>query len=100
MSMISVFKTILLSQKRNTHDRMWLLFFLTGMTSHSVQEARAINPALGVGQEERFFNKLEDDVTQIIQREKRREQYANGQGQEANTSTEHEPVGWLIETHT
>uniref|UniRef100_A0A1A8KI59 G kinase anchoring protein 1 n=2 Tax=Nothobranchius TaxID=28779 RepID=A0A1A8KI59_NOTKU len=49
------------------------------------------NVALGTGQEERFFNKLEDDVSRIIQREKRREQYVNSQGQEINTSTEHEP---------
>ncbi|KAM4616402.1 G kinase-anchoring protein 1 [Polymixia lowei] len=55
------------------------------------EEARAVNVTLGAGQEERFFNKLEDDVSRIIQREKRREQYANSQGQEVNTSTEHEP---------
>ncbi|KAG8011960.1 G kinase-anchoring protein 1 [Nibea albiflora] len=55
------------------------------------QDARAANLALGVGQEERFFNKLEDDVSRIIQQEKRREQYTNSQGQEVNTSTEHEP---------
>ncbi|XP_047448997.1 G kinase-anchoring protein 1 [Mugil cephalus] len=55
------------------------------------EDTRAANLALGVGQEERFFNKLEDDVTRIIQREKRREQYTNSQGQEVNTSTEHEP---------
>ncbi|XP_041855076.1 G kinase-anchoring protein 1 isoform X2 [Melanotaenia boesemani] len=55
------------------------------------EDSRAANPALGMGQEERFFNKLEDDVSRIVQREKRREQYANSQGQEVNTSTEHEP---------
>uniref|UniRef100_A0A668ANP8 G kinase anchoring protein 1 n=1 Tax=Myripristis murdjan TaxID=586833 RepID=A0A668ANP8_9TELE len=38
----------------------------------------------------RFFNKLEDDVSRIIQREKRREQYTSNQGQEVNTSTEHD----------
>uniref|UniRef100_A0A3Q3E3T4 G kinase anchoring protein 1 n=1 Tax=Labrus bergylta TaxID=56723 RepID=A0A3Q3E3T4_9LABR len=43
------------------------------------------------GQEERFFNKLEDDVSRIVLQEKRREQYTNSQGQEVNTSTEHEP---------
>lgn len=59
-----------------------------------IQDGRVANPALGIGQEERFFNKLEDDVSQIIQREKRREQYSNSQGQEVNTSTEHEPVSW------
>ncbi|XP_051277608.1 G kinase-anchoring protein 1 isoform X2 [Dicentrarchus labrax] len=55
------------------------------------EDAKAANLALGVGQEERFFNKLEDDVTRIVQQEKRREQYSNNQGQEVNTSTEHEP---------
>lgn len=64
-----------------------------------IQDARAANVAVGNGQEERFFNKLEDDVSRIIQQEKRREQYANSQGQEVNTSTEHEPVSWRIETH-
>lgn len=55
------------------------------------EDSRASNVALGLGHEERFFNKLEDDVSQIIQREKRREQFANSQGQEVTTSTEHEP---------
>uniref|UniRef100_A0A8C6NY58 G kinase anchoring protein 1 n=1 Tax=Nothobranchius furzeri TaxID=105023 RepID=A0A8C6NY58_NOTFU len=55
------------------------------------QDPGVANVALGTGQEERFFNKLEDDVSRIIQREKRREQYVNSQGQEINTSTEHEP---------
>ena len=63
----------------------------------SIQDGRPANTELGVGQEERFFNKLEDDVSRIIQREKRREQYSNNQGQEVNTSTEHEPVSWQIE---
>ncbi|KAM7416798.1 hypothetical protein PAMA_018728 [Pampus argenteus] len=70
-------------------------FQAEGSVEHSrkpeKEDARAANPALGVGQEERFFNKLEDDVSRIIQREKRREQYSNSQGQEVNTSTEHEP---------
>lgn len=56
------------------------------------QDTRVANPALGVGQEERFFNKLEDDVSRIVQREKRREQFTGSQGQEVSTSTEHEPV--------
>ena len=64
-----------------------------------LQDARLANLALGVGPEERFFNKLEDDVSRIIQQEKRREQYSNSQGQEVNTSTEHEPVSRPIETH-
>ncbi|XP_069379680.1 G kinase-anchoring protein 1 isoform X2 [Paralichthys olivaceus] len=55
------------------------------------EDAKAANLALGNGQDERFFNKLEDDVSRIIQQEKRREQYATSPGQEVNTSTEHEP---------
>nr|XP_040051488.1 G kinase-anchoring protein 1 isoform X1 [Gasterosteus aculeatus aculeatus] len=55
------------------------------------EDARVANLALGVGQEERFFNKLEDDVTRIIQQEKRREQYTNSHGQEVTSTTEHEP---------
>ncbi|XP_061585265.1 G kinase-anchoring protein 1 isoform X1 [Cololabis saira] len=55
------------------------------------EDTRVANVALGIGQEERFFNKLEDDVNRIIQREKRREQYSNSQGLEVSTSTEHEP---------
>ncbi|XP_034548342.1 G kinase-anchoring protein 1 [Notolabrus celidotus] len=55
------------------------------------EDARVANSTLGVGQEDRFFNKLEDDVSRIIQQEKRREQYSNSPGQEVNTSTEHEP---------
>ncbi|CAL8346108.1 unnamed protein product [Lota lota] len=46
---------------------------------------------IGPGQDERFFNKLEDDVNKIVQREKRREQYSTSPCQEANNSTEHEP---------
>uniref|UniRef100_A0A8C5ENW9 G kinase anchoring protein 1 n=1 Tax=Gouania willdenowi TaxID=441366 RepID=A0A8C5ENW9_GOUWI len=54
------------------------------------QDPRAVNVALSVGQDERFFNKLEDDVSRIVQREKRREQFTNNHGQEVNVSTEHE----------
>ncbi|XP_029916989.1 G kinase-anchoring protein 1 isoform X1 [Myripristis murdjan] len=54
------------------------------------EATRVANLAVGTGQEERFFNKLEDDVSRIIQREKRREQYTSNQGQEVNTSTEHD----------
>lgn len=69
----------------------------TNNTDHiPTQDARAANLALAVGQEERFFNKLEDDVSRIIQQEKRREQYTNSHGHEVNTSTEHEPVSRLI----
>lgn len=55
------------------------------------EDVRVANLPLGIGQEERFFNTLEDDVTRIIQQEKRREQYTNSHGQEIITSTEHEP---------
>lgn len=64
-----------------------------------MQDTRTANPALGIGQEERFFNRLEDDVSRIVQQEKRREQYANCQGQEVNTSTEHEPVSGQSQMH-
>uniref|UniRef100_A0AAY5KPX6 G kinase-anchoring protein 1 n=1 Tax=Esox lucius TaxID=8010 RepID=A0AAY5KPX6_ESOLU len=40
--------------------------------------------------EDRFFNKLEDDVSKIVQREKRREQFSNSAGLEVTTSTEHD----------
>ncbi|XP_030214951.1 G kinase-anchoring protein 1 isoform X2 [Gadus morhua] len=46
---------------------------------------------VGPAQDERFFNKLEDDVSKIVQREKRQEQYSTSPAQEANNSTEHEP---------
>lgn len=57
-----------------------------------LQDARTANAPLAVGQEERFFNKLEDDVSRIIQQEKRREQYTNSHGHEVNTCTEPELV--------
>ncbi|KAM6931200.1 G kinase-anchoring protein 1 [Xenentodon cancila] len=66
----------------------------TGKLNNHLQnllDTRAANVALGIGQEERFFNKLEDDVNRIIQRERRREQYSDSQGLEVSTSTEHEP---------
>jgi len=62
------------------------------------QDARGANLALGTGQEERFFNKVEDDVTRIVQQEKKREQYTNSHGPEATTTTEHEPVRRRAET--
>lgn len=60
------------------------------------QDARTSNIVLGVAQDERFFNKLEDDVSRIILQEKRREQYANSHSHEVNTSTEHELVRYLV----
>ncbi|KAJ8285425.1 hypothetical protein GJAV_G00026660 [Gymnothorax javanicus] len=52
------------------------------------EEPKTISPAL---HDDRFFNKLEDDVSKIVLREKRREQYSNSSGLEVSTSTEHEP---------
>uniref|UniRef100_H3C208 G kinase anchoring protein 1 n=1 Tax=Tetraodon nigroviridis TaxID=99883 RepID=H3C208_TETNG len=57
------------------------------------EDTRAANLALGIGQEERFFNKLEDDVSRIIQQEKRREQYANSHSHEVSISAEQERLG-------
>ncbi|XP_077377065.1 G kinase-anchoring protein 1 isoform X3 [Festucalex cinctus] len=58
--------------------------------AHRRQEKEeAANSALRLGQDERFFNKLEDDVNQIVQREKRRKQY-NGRA-DGDASAEHEP---------
>lgn len=54
----------------------------------------------GNRQEERFFNKVEDDMSRIIQREKRLEQFVSSPGQEVNTSTEHEPVSVDVERST
>ncbi|XP_042186638.1 G kinase-anchoring protein 1 isoform X1 [Oncorhynchus tshawytscha] len=41
--------------------------------------------------EDKFFNKLEEDVSKIVQQEKRREQFSNSTDAEVTTSTEHEP---------
>ncbi|XP_077456907.1 G kinase-anchoring protein 1 [Stigmatopora argus] len=53
------------------------------------EKEEVANSTLGLGQEDRFFNKLEDDVNRILQREKRREQYSGGHG--GNTTAEREP---------
>ncbi|XP_061527828.1 G kinase-anchoring protein 1 [Phycodurus eques] len=57
--------------------------------SRRQEKEEVSNSAVGPGQEERFFNKLEDDVNRIIQREKRREQYSSKQ--DGNTSAERKP---------
>ncbi|XP_027890716.1 G kinase-anchoring protein 1 isoform X1 [Xiphophorus couchianus] len=59
--------------------------------SRKQEDTRGTNLAPGNRQEERFFNKVEDDMSRIIQREKRLEQFVSSPGQEVNTSTEHEP---------
>ncbi|XP_072537182.1 G kinase-anchoring protein 1 isoform X2 [Salminus brasiliensis] len=51
------------------------------------EEPKPLNPA---AREERFFNQLEDDVSRIVQRDKRREQYSSSAGHEVNTSSEQE----------
>uniref|UniRef100_A0A8C2DT92 G kinase-anchoring protein 1-like n=1 Tax=Cyprinus carpio TaxID=7962 RepID=A0A8C2DT92_CYPCA len=48
-----------------------------------------VNPAL---RDDKFFNQLEDDVSQIVQRDKRREQYSNSASHEVNTSSEQEQI--------
>ncbi|XP_043102296.1 G kinase-anchoring protein 1 [Puntigrus tetrazona] len=50
-------------------------------------DREAVNPAL---RDDKFFNQLEDDVSRIVQRDKRREQYSTSAGHEVNTSSEQE----------
>ncbi|KAL2092110.1 hypothetical protein ACEWY4_011908 [Coilia grayii] len=52
------------------------------------EEAKAVNPP---ARDDKFFDKLENEVSQIVQRDKRREQFSNSTGQEVNTSSEYEP---------
>uniref|UniRef100_A0AAY5F3E1 G kinase-anchoring protein 1 n=1 Tax=Electrophorus electricus TaxID=8005 RepID=A0AAY5F3E1_ELEEL len=51
------------------------------------EELKPVNPA---AHDERFFNQLEDTVSRIVQRDKRREQYSSSAGHELNTSSEQE----------
>ncbi len=51
--------------------------------------SKPVNPA---SHDDKFFNQLEDDVSQIVQRDKRREQFSNSTGHEVNTSSEQEQV--------
>ncbi|KAJ8413922.1 hypothetical protein AAFF_G00065200 [Aldrovandia affinis] len=55
------------------------------------QEREEPKPAPPGPHDDRFFNKLEDDVSKIVLREKRREHFSNGSGLEVTTSSEHEP---------
>ncbi|XP_062399608.1 G kinase-anchoring protein 1 isoform X2 [Sardina pilchardus] len=51
------------------------------------EESKAVNlPA----HDDKFFDKLENEVSKIVQRDKRREQFSNSAGQEVNTSSEYE----------
>ncbi|XP_048099223.1 G kinase-anchoring protein 1 isoform X2 [Alosa alosa] len=51
------------------------------------EESKAVNvPA----HDDKFFDKLENEVSRIVQRDKRREQFSNSAGQEVNTSSEYE----------
>lgn len=50
-------------------------------------EREPVNPALC---EDKFFHQLEDDVSRIVQRDKRREQFSSSAGHEVNTSSEQE----------
>lgn len=47
--------------------------------------SKPVNPVL---LDDKFFNQLEDDVSQIVQRDKHREQYSNSAGHEVNNSSE------------
>lgn len=51
------------------------------------EEQKPVNPA---AHDERFFNQLENDVSKIVQRDKRRELYSSSAGHEVNTSSEQE----------
>ncbi|XP_051949659.1 G kinase-anchoring protein 1-like [Xyrauchen texanus] len=51
------------------------------------EELKPVNPAL---RDDRFFNQLEDDVSRIVQHDKRREQYSNSVAHEVNASSEQE----------
>ncbi|XP_061672991.1 G kinase-anchoring protein 1 isoform X2 [Syngnathoides biaculeatus] len=57
--------------------------------SRKPEKKEASNSAAAPGQEERFFNKLEDDVNRIVQREKRRQQLNSKQ--DGNTPAERGP---------
>uniref|UniRef100_A0A3B4CHJ1 G kinase-anchoring protein 1 n=1 Tax=Pygocentrus nattereri TaxID=42514 RepID=A0A3B4CHJ1_PYGNA len=54
------------------------------------QQEGSMGKNLSSAREERFFNQLEDDVSRIVQRDKRREQYSSSAGHEVNTSSEQE----------
>ncbi|KAA0713679.1 G kinase-anchoring protein 1 [Triplophysa tibetana] len=51
------------------------------------EESKPVIPALC---DDKFFNRLENDVSRIVQRDKRIEQYSNSAGHEVNTSSEQE----------
>ncbi|KAL4630120.1 G kinase-anchoring protein 1 [Arapaima gigas] len=55
---------------------------------HEKEDLRPLNPG---SHDSRFFNKLEDDVSKIVLREKRREQFSNSGSTEVTTSVEYEP---------
>lgn len=50
-------------------------------------EKEPVNPA---AHDKKFFNQLEDDVSRIVQRDRRREQYSCSAGHEVSTSSEQE----------
>ncbi|MBN3314322.1 GKAP1 protein, partial [Atractosteus spatula] len=51
------------------------------------EESKSINPVV---HDDKFFNKLEDDVSKILLKEKRREQFTSTSGTEITASVEHE----------
>jgi len=55
------------------------------------QEKEEPKPVIVPPPEDAFFNKVEDDVTKIVQKEQRQESYANSSSLETATNMEHDP---------
>lgn len=63
--------------------------YAVSSTCSLLQESKPVSPALC---DNKFFNRLENDVSRIVQCDKRRKQYSNSAGHEVNTSSEQEQV--------
>ncbi|MBN3297863.1 GKAP1 protein, partial [Amia calva] len=61
-------------------------------TDHSNKKPEETKPINAATQDDRFFNKLEDDVSKILLKEKRREQFTGNSGIEIPIPIEHETV--------
>ncbi|XP_066567184.1 G kinase-anchoring protein 1 isoform X2 [Amia ocellicauda] len=59
-------------------------------TDHSNKKPEETKPINAATQDDRFFNKLEDDVSKILLKEKRREQFTGNSGIEIPIPIEHE----------
>ncbi|XP_028853059.1 G kinase-anchoring protein 1-like isoform X1 [Denticeps clupeoides] len=53
-------------------------------------EREELKPANAAPHDDNFFNRLEDDVSRIVQRDKRRDQFCNSAGLDVSTSSEQE----------